>query len=144
MQITDLSVVESAPLSGETLTIRWQTRNAGDAVAAGDFSERLIVVNTSTGATLLNSLLDYDFATAGPIGAGASVERQYAITLPDGPAGSGQYRIHVATDSSHDIVEGPVAGIAENNNDAEISVAVGLRPYPDLTVTDLSFDPVRC
>ncbi len=141
LQIAGLSVVEAAPLSGEALTIGWQTRNAGNAVAAADFSERLIVVNTSTGATLLNSLLDYDFATAGPIGAGASVERQYAITLPDGPAGSGQYRIQVVTDSSRDIVEGPAGGIAENNNETEISVAVGLRPYPDLTVTQLSLDP---
>ena len=123
------------------MTIRWRTTNDGPVASVGSFSERVIVVNTDTGATLLNTLVSYDAAASGSIAAGSFAEREHTMTLPNGPAGAGTLLITVTTDVNSEIVESFVLDLPETNNETTFSVVSEIKPYPDLVVTDVTLSP---
>ena len=58
--------------------------------------------------------------------------------LPHGNRGAGNLRFTLTLDVANDVVETNAQGLAEVNNDATITLASTLAPYPDLVVTDLS------
>ena len=141
LQVIGLTVVETPPTSGAPMTIRWQTANNGPIASVGSFNERVTVVNTDTGATLLNTIVSYDASTSGSIAAGGFAEREHAITLPEGPAGAGTLLITVITDVNSQIVESYGLDLPETNNEASFSVGSEIRPYPDLIVVDPTLSP---
>ncbi|MFM7074868.1 MAG: Ig-like domain-containing protein, partial [Planctomycetaceae bacterium] len=131
--VTDLTVVEPSPQSGGTLTIRWNDTNAGTGTLTGSWVDRIRVVNTTTGATLVDTTL----AAAGPLAGAAALDREYTLTLPHGTAGTGTLSIEITADAAGAVDESNVAGTGESNNVASVTVASALAPYPDLHVTGL-------
>ncbi len=129
-----------APESGQPLTISWDDANTGDAPAASPFSDRVVVSNLTTGDPLVDELLPYDPTATGaaPIDAGASLPREYVVTLPDGAAGVGQIQVIVETDSGNQIFEYNASGTGESNNTSTLSVSSVLASYPDLAVSDVA------
>src|SRR5262249_32292762 len=85
----------------------------------------------------------YDPAVGGngPIGPGEFRSRQFTYTLPNGPRGVGQIQITMATDSGNVIAEANLAGSAEANNSASITVESTRAPAPDLQVVNLRTEP---
>ena len=93
----------------------------------------MVVTNTATGATLLNTNLTY---TGSDLTAGGAAGRSAQFTLPDGNLGVGPLVITVTTDSTNLIFEYNGSGTGETNNTATINATSTLGAYPDLTVTN--------
>jgi len=140
LQVANLAVDPAAGLeSGHNLLVTWDVANNGDTAADDSFYDRLRIVNTTTGETLLSTTLYYNVATAGngPIADGDSRWRQYNFALPNGTRGTGDIEVTVTADYYNHVFEYTPAGTAETNNSATASVASELAPYPDLLVTDV-------
>src|SRR5207249_1008182 len=116
-----LTVSPSASIrSGDTLTITWNDRNDGTVDTGSGFSDRVIVVNTNTAETLLNTTVFYNPATTntGAIPPGGSRSRSTTLPLPDGPRGVGTLQITVTADTFNQLLEANAGGTAEANNTA--------------------------
>ncbi|MFM9024703.1 MAG: CARDB domain-containing protein [Planctomycetaceae bacterium] len=103
-------------MAGGPLTILWTVANTGSGTASGPWTDRIVVVNTATGTTLL----DTTATGTGPLAAGASHSRSHAFTLPAGATGAGLLRITVTTDSGNAVAEANTGGTAEANNAREL------------------------
>ncbi len=133
LQITGLTVTNAAIQSGGVVGLTWLDSNAGAGAVSNAFSDRVIVVNVTNNQTLVNTLLPYSDGVAG----GGSVARQFAFTLPDGPAGAGELLITVVADAQNTIYEFNLGGTGESNNTNAIPAVAALAPYPDLIVTNV-------
>lgn len=133
---SNVSVLPANPVSGDLLTINWQTANQGNKTV-GAFSERLEIINQTTGAVLRDLWIPYDPASAaeGSLDAGESAARSTTFRLPDGAAGVGAILVRVTTDIGNSIYELNGVGNAETNNSASTTVTSTLAAYPDLTIT---------
>jgi len=140
--IQNLQVAPATTESGEQITITWMVRNQGAGVASLSWYDRITIVNTNTGLTVLNSLIYQNVSSSGPLASGQSVARQHVFQIPDGEAGTGSLHITLLTDAVNSLFEFHATEDAENNNSATTSVESSLAPYPDLLPTDLSVDPV--
>src|SRR6185295_1233352 len=129
--------------SGASLLIRWEDANSGTLPALRAWSDQVILRNTSTGETLFAGSIAYDPAAAGnaPLAPAASLPRQLALTLPDGPRGVGTIEIQVTTDLTDQVFESNPDDTAESNNSAAASFESTLAPYPDVQVRNLTLDP---
>ena len=87
-----LAVSPTAILSGDTVDVTWNDANTGNAAVDSAFVDNLTVVNTTTGATLLDTDVAYNPALPGtsPIGPGGSFPQAYSFTLPQGYRGHRQ------------------------------------------------------
>ncbi|MFM7076357.1 MAG: hypothetical protein ACKO3G_09865, partial [Planctomycetaceae bacterium] len=93
--------------------------------------DRVRIVNTTTGATLLDATLWNGLAVA----AGGTLAREYAFALPHGAAGVGELSIEVMVDSAGSRFEHAADGTGESNNSAAITRSSTLAPYADLAVS---------
>jgi hypothetical protein len=139
--VSGLTAAPENPLSGQTLTLQWNDSNQGNEAAASGWHDRVVIVNTTTGQTLLDTEIAYDPAQPGngPIAAGDFRARSQAFALPDGPAGAGNLEITVTVDSRGNLSEQNADGTGESNNTATLTTAVGLAPYPDLVASEPGF-----
>ncbi|MCY2986427.1 MAG: FG-GAP-like repeat-containing protein [Planctomycetota bacterium] len=139
LQVTGLTVTGNPALqSGALLTIGWQEANGGNGATAGNWYDQVVVLNTATGETLLNTTVYYDAGANGAIGAGGSHARSTTYRLPDGPRGVGDLQVTVTADTNNNIFEHNAGGTAESNSSLQTTVASVLAVYPDLQVTGLT------
>ncbi len=66
LQVENL-VVPATATAGQIVTATWQTVNNGAAAVESSLSERIVVVNLSTGATLLSQTIGLDVPVGEPI-----------------------------------------------------------------------------
>src|SRR5207253_1135232 len=124
------------PQTGQNVTITWTDANTGQAATAGDWTDRVTVVNTTTGQTLATAAVPYSSAGNGNVPAGGvSAPRAFTFRLPDGPAGAGSLAITVTADANNNVFESNPAGTGELNNSASTTAQSTLGPYPALSVT---------
>ena len=128
LQVTGLTVQPTAGPrieSGSSITIAWNDLNSGNAATPGMFVDRLRIVNSTTGQTLIDSSLTYDPAALGngPILPGALRARSQVATLPNGPTGVGNLLVSVTTEANGHFFEYNSAGTGEANNAATVQVA---------------------
>jgi hypothetical protein len=134
LQITDLTVTPTTALSGSNLRIQWKDSNRGNKDTNGLWYDRVRVVNTTTGVTLINQ----DLWNSTSISSGDTLAREFTFTLPDGTAGVGTLSIEVITDVYNYVFEFNGDGNAETNNTASTSATSTLAPYANLTATAVS------
>ncbi|MCC6473479.1 MAG: Ig-like domain-containing protein, partial [Burkholderiales bacterium] len=138
LRVQNLAVTPDSPESGQVIHIAWEDVNLGTEVTGSNFYDRIRVVNTSTGATLLD---DWQLYNGAAIGVGEAAARSRDLRLPDGPAGVGTIQVTITTDINHNVYEYLVGLDAEANNSASASVASPLAMYPDLQVENLMVTP---
>ena len=135
LESPNLAVSPSSVQSGGQLTVTWNDSNTGAGDAAKAFYDRISVVNTTTGQTILTQDLYYDATQPGkaiPAG-GMSAQRQYLLSLPHGDVSVGTLQVTITTDYYNQVFEydnGTVPGghaVAENNNAASASATATLR-----------------
>jgi hypothetical protein len=121
---------------GSTVTVHWNTLNAGDSPTQGSWSEQISVRDLSTGATLVLATIPYDASATGygALAPGASQSRQYSFNWPSGLSSTGNYEFSVTTDSQNNILEANASGTAETNNTLVRDIASA----PDLQVNNLA------
>ena len=63
--VNPIVVTPEHPQTGEAITVNWRLENHGNAPVESAFADRVRVVNTATGQTLLTEYLPYDPAADG-------------------------------------------------------------------------------
>ncbi len=134
LQVQNANLVEAAPQAGDTVTLQWQTVNEGTVSVIDSFGERIVVTNTDTGATLLDTVVSLAASVDDPVEAGEVVSREILLSLPDGIPGAGSIDVSITTDVNNDVVESFTGNLPESNNQASINFTSTLPPYPDLIV----------
>jgi hypothetical protein len=138
LQVTGLDVQPASLASGGNLTVQWQDSNTGTTPTVGNWYDRVTIVNTNSGATLVDTTLYYDAAGLGALTNGTSRNRSFHYTLPFTSNGAGGLRFTVAADTYNSIFEYNPGGTGENNNSASIVRTSTLTPLPDLVITSLT------
>ncbi len=134
LQAAGLSLTSPAsPQSGNQVTIGWNDTNTGSLATSGTWNDSVTVVNTTTGATLINAAtVPY---SGGSIQPGGQAAQSYSFTLPDGAAGVGSIKVIVAVNANSALAEYNTAGTASSNNtSAPLTFTSTLASYPDLVV----------
>lgn len=118
-------------LSGETIAVEWDVANAGDAAAAGAWTDRLELVPADPARETV-SLGRFDHA--GAIAAGETITRRQTVTLPIWLEGA--YTLRVVADIEDALFE----GFEEENNAglADAPMQAILRLFPNLAVSAVS------
>ncbi|MDL2321916.1 Ig-like domain-containing protein, partial [Desulfosarcina sp. OttesenSCG-928-B08] len=139
LQVYHLSISPEAGIqSGATVTVSWDDANTGDADISAAWYDHILVINTTTGETLVSQTLQHDPATAGVLSAGESLSRSFTFTLPEGTTGTGEIRVVITADSGGQIVEDNASGTAETNNTAEILFTSTSAAYPDIAAGNIA------
>ncbi len=141
LQVQNIGVVEATPHSGDSVTVQWQTVNEGDVSVQASFAERITIVNSSTGQTIVTTTNPIAVPADDPIDAGEAINREFTFDLPDGPAGAGIITISITTDLNNNIVESFTGNVPETNNTSSATFTSTLPPYPDLIVANLVATP---
>ncbi len=134
LQVVGLSLTSPAsPQSGNQVTIGWNDTNTGNLATSGSWNDSVTVVNTTTGATLVNAAtVPYN---GGSIQPGGQAARSYSFTLSDGDAGVGSVKVIVTVNANSALAEYNTAGTASSNNTSTPLIFTStLAPYPDLVV----------
>jgi subtilase family serine protease len=139
--IEDLKVVEATPTAGQSVTLRWKVANRGRSAVTNAFTERAHVINTGTGAWLADRVSPVPLGASGLIPAGATIDRELTIKLPDGVAGGGNFQVTITADWNFQVVEGIEGSLAESNNVTTLTFRSVLPPYPDLIVQGATAAP---
>ncbi len=130
LQVTGLVVNPSSVLqSGGRVTIDWNDANTGNGATSGSWSDRIVVVNTTTGQTLVNTTVAF---SGGVLVIGGTAARQFSFDLPRGDVGVGDLLVTITTDANNTVVESNLVGTGESNNAASLSTTSTLTPYADL------------
>ncbi|MGA2660493.1 MAG: CARDB domain-containing protein, partial [Verrucomicrobiota bacterium] len=137
LQVTNLSVTGGL-VSGGNLLISWADTNSGSGATFTYWYDQVIVTNSTTGQTLLNSSLFYDPSVNGNIASGGSQNRQFHCQLPNGPPGAGNLQIIVTVNAYGSQYEANGSGSAQINNTQSIALSSVLGAYPDLQITGLA------
>jgi hypothetical protein len=137
LAMTNLSVSGNF-VSGGNLLIAWQDTNAGVGATFTYWYDQVIVTNTTTGQTLLNTVVFYDPNANGNIAGGDDRNRQFNFNLPDGSSGAGNLQISVTANVYGNQFEANGSGNALLNNTASITQTTTLAAYPDLQVVGLA------
>ncbi len=139
--VTNLAVLPGNPQSGSEVTVRWEDFNIGIAPATASWHDRLVVVNTGSGATLLDTTIHHPTTTLGALTNGLTRLRQYVWRLPNGAAGTGNLRFTVTADHFNAVFEHNPGATAEANNDLAVIVPATLAAYPDLEIASFDVAP---
>ena len=109
------------------------------------FVDNLTVVNTTTGATLVDTDVAYNPSLPGisPIDPGGSFPQAYSFTLPQGFAGTGNLAFTVTTDADNQIFEFNASGTGETNNTATLSATSTLATYMVNSIADSGAGSLR-
>ena len=135
--VSAVTVEPMTLVSGTNLTIRWTLTNSGTGPVLNNFYDRVLVVNTNQGVTLLNTSVYYATNTSGPITNGTTRERSYAFTLPNNTTGAGGLLVTVVADINNNVFEYNLGGTGEANNTNRLGVSSSLTPLPDLAVVSI-------
>lgn len=136
--VTSVSVEPAMLVSGTNMTIRWTLTNSGTGPVSANFYDRVTVVNTNVGLTLLNTVVYYGINAGGPITNGTSRDRSYSFTLPNNQNGAGGLLVSVAADTYNNVFEYNLGGTGESNNVRSVGVLSSLTPLPDLAVVSIA------
>ncbi|MCB2004975.1 MAG: hypothetical protein KDH93_08170, partial [Rhodoferax sp.] len=100
-------ITPAGGVAGDARIVSWTVTNAGDARAAGTWTDRIYLTKSGslTGAILVGTL-----TTGRNLAAGASYDASVAITLPS--VADDSYRVLVVTDAANQVYEVP----HEDNN----------------------------
>ncbi len=130
-----LSVTPTSPQSGGMVTVTWNDKNQGDAAVNGAFNDTVLVQKVNADQSL-TYITQGSVAGNSSLGIGAtSGQQQFAFTLPNGTAGTGDIRVTVTTDGGQTIKEYDSSGnAAYSNNSASSDVTSTLARYADLIV----------
>ncbi len=137
LQVTNLSVTGSL-VSGGNLLISWRDTNSGAGATFTYWYDQVIVTNSTTGQTLLNSSLFYDPSVNGNIAPGGAQNRHLSFQLPDGPSGAGRMQAIVTVNAYGNQYEANNSVNAQLNNTESIALVSTLAAYPDLQITGLA------
>ena len=107
-------------------------------MALGSWFDRVTIVNTNVGLTLLDTTLYYDTNSLGPLTNGSARDRFIGFTLPTGSNGAGGLLITVTVDSLNSIFSYHLAGAGPNHKTVSIPAFSQLVPLPDLVITSLT------
>ncbi|HET7865596.1 MAG TPA: LEPR-XLL domain-containing protein, partial [Burkholderiaceae bacterium] len=128
LQVSGLRIEPAAQWqAGDTVSVLWNTVNAGNAAAAGQWTERVELVNLSTGVVVVDGPTLF---AAQHIAAGSQAARSFSFTWPQGLNAIGNFRLRVVVDALSQVPEYDAAGALESDNTAQQSLVVG----PDLVV----------
>jgi len=94
LQIANLAIEPAVLVSGTNLTSRWQDTNSGNAVTPANWHDRLTIINTNLGLTLLDTTVPYDANSLGPLTNGTARNRSLNFTLPNNSNGAGGLLFH--------------------------------------------------
>ncbi len=104
--VANLAVTPSTGLSqGSSLTVTWNDSNTGNLPAAAAWDDQVVITNTTTGHTLVTALVSVDPGVDGVLNPGASLEQQYAFTLPTDADAIGNLQISVTANVNHSAFE---------------------------------------
>jgi hypothetical protein len=139
LQVTNLAVSPTSPESGQRLTINWNDENTGSGDTSGNWIDSVLIVNLTTGQTLLGGAnVPYIASSSGNIAVGGiSAKQSYIYLLPEGAAGVGLLQITVTTNANGELYEYNSSGTATSNNGASMTTTSTLASYPDLTVDNI-------
>src|SRR5262249_28858950 len=129
LQVANLAVTPVSPLSGTNITITWNDANSGDRATEGSWNDRIVITNSTTSTTLLDTTILYDANAAGDIAPGNAHSQQYVFRLPDGDPGVGNLQFTVTANSSHALLEYNSAATATTNNSAATPITASIAPY---------------
>ena len=138
LQVTGISMTPAALQSGQEVTLNWNDANTGNGSASGSWSDHIVVVNTTTGVTLVDTTQSYG---TNNIAAGTSQTRTYGFTLPNGTPGVGSLQVTITADSGKSLFEYNTNGTEESNNTSTSTFTSTIAAYPDLQVTGISMNP---
>ena len=129
--VPDLHVVSVAAPEpwqpGQSATVEWVVENRGDAAAAGNWVDAIML---SPDGTTSNAVTLASVTRQGGLGVADSYTASQPVVLP--PMADGSYRVFVITDTNNAVYE----RAAEDNNRA-LAPAATLVTHPDLTPTAL-------
>ncbi|HEY7599118.1 MAG TPA: CARDB domain-containing protein, partial [Candidatus Limnocylindrales bacterium] len=131
VQVAALRIDQASVAAGDLVTVRWDIVNGGTRPVGAAFADRVVVVNSRTGETLVDAQVPA-FAAIEP---GASLARSFAFRMPEGARGVGAITVSVTADRANALVEANEANTAEANNTAGFGFTSGSRSYADLTVS---------
>jgi hypothetical protein len=122
--------------TGSVVTINWVTTNSGTRATVGSWNESVVVRNTNTSQTILNSSTNYAAAEPGngDLAPNTSRARSLSFVMPTDASAVGAFEVVVTTDSDSQIFENNAGGSAETNN----ARAVISASAPDLLITGVS------
>ena len=144
LAVRNLTVAESSLQAGGLVTVKWETWNDGVAPTPTGFSDRIEIINQTTGQVLISTRLVYDptIPGNGAIAAGQFRSRTFQYRLPEGVQGAGTLTIRVTADAdqygSGSLYETNIDGTAETNNRTTMTAVAQPRLYADLRVTSLT------
>ncbi len=118
--------------AGGNIVVSWADTNSGAGNTYTSWYDGVIVTNTTTGQTLLNTTVYFD-ASTGNIPSNGSRARQLNFHLPDGSSGAGELHILVTANIYNNQFETTL-----DNNSAAIQKISILPDYPDLQVANLA------
>ncbi|WP_198080418.1 CARDB domain-containing protein, partial [Acinetobacter calcoaceticus] len=124
--------------SGSQLEINWILANIGNNSSFGDFTDRVLIKNKTTGEIIAESLVPYSEQKDGSISSNQSITRTTKIKLPEGISGAGDFEVIVEADvynQQNETVE------SRKNNQTSYVFKSELRAYPNLTIEHISLSP---
>ena len=137
LQVASLNTTPVAGwLAGSTVTVSWVVTNSGARASAGSWNESIVVRNTNSSQTILNTTTNYASAEPGngDIAANGQRARSISFVMPMDSSAFGAFEVVVTTDSDSQLFEYNAQGSAETNNARSIISASA----PDMLVTGLS------
>jgi hypothetical protein len=137
--IRPLQITPDNPQTGEQILVEWRLENQGEAPVETAFVDRVEVVNTATGTTLVTEYLPYDPTVSGVLAVGSGIDRQLTVGLPEGSISAGELQVIVFADGDEEIFEYNEDDGGEGNNEASALITASLAAYPDLAVTEIEF-----
>lgn len=138
LRVTDLSVSPAILGAGTNVVITWRDTNGGNGPAVRPWYDRLIIVNTNTGVTMLNTVVYHNTDALGPINGGAARDRSFTYTLPNDTDATGNLLFNVTADTFNNIFEYNAALTGEDNNAAQIVRPLTATPLPDLVIASIT------
>ena len=119
-------------LSGRSVDIAWTVKNQGNATAEGTWSDRVYLVDASTGQ-FVRDLGYYSFT--GSLTAGSVIERVQSIDIPLDFIGN--YKVSVTTDYYRNVTESTQNEL-NNTSTSDTNLKIQLSPVPNLKVSSIS------
>ena len=140
LQVENLAVSPTPLTSGESIEITWDDANTGDVPVDSAFYDNLMIDNTTTDATLVNTDIVYNPTQTGnsPIAAGSSQPQAVFVHPAPRICRAGSLDIIVTTDAGNQIFEYNLSGTGQTNNTASITVTSALADYPELVTSGVS------
>ncbi|HUS33922.1 MAG TPA: CARDB domain-containing protein [Verrucomicrobiae bacterium] len=138
LRASNLSISPAILGAGTNVVITWQDTNGGNGPAARPWYDRVVIVNTNSGVTMLNTVVYHNTDALGPINGGAARDRSFTYTLPNDTDATGNLLFTVTADAFDNIFEHNVALTAEDNNAAQIVRPLTATPLPDLVIASIT------